>query len=248
VARRRYRTGGPYSSAANPRPDEPAPAGQLPLSDAETSSPQPPKTDEAKAESEPSQHFSSGLKEQLAQQRAYASDPLEQYITFHFPGALPAERAWLRANQHHLANPALIHSAAQMALQRGCPRGSPEFMQFCGALLDQHAAAQGHAAPPPAPPPPEPEPQHVIDLEAEHSDSAEPEESPVPQHFSAPVSRGGDRYAVEPEPTMGSIRLSAEQRDMAHRSMPHLSADEAEKSYAANLIKMQKMQMSGLLK
>jgi hypothetical protein len=100
----------------------------------------------------------------------YASDPLEQFISFHFPGALPAERAWLRANQHHLANPALIHSAAQIALQRGCPRGSEEFMQFCGALLDQHAAAQGHTAPPPAPEPPMPEPAHepvTLDLEAE---------------------------------------------------------------------------------
>jgi len=189
-----------------------------------------------------------------AQQRAYASDPVEQYLSFHFPGALPVERAWLRANQHRLANPALIHSAAAIALQRGCPRGSPEFMQFCAALLDQHAAAQGHAAPVPEPPPthePEPQPVAHIDLEAEHSGSSEPEEShAMPQHLSAPVSRsGGERYAMgDYEPTAGSIRLSAEQRDMAHRSMPHLSADEAEKSYAANLLKMQKMQKSGLIK
>jgi hypothetical protein len=69
-------------------------------------------------------------------------------------------------------------------------------------------------------------------------------------HFSAPVSHsGGERYAMgDYEPTIGTIRLSAEQRDMAHRSMPHLSADEAERNYAANLIKMQKMQKSGLIK
>ena len=115
MARRRYRSDALSAAGHGVKPDEPAPSGELPLSDAEPSSPQPPKTDEAEAKSEPSQHFSSGLEEQLAQQRAYASDPVEQYLSFHFPGALPVERAWLRANQHRLANPALIHSAAAIA-------------------------------------------------------------------------------------------------------------------------------------
>src|SRR5262249_3153471 len=64
-------------------------------------------------------------------------------------------------------------------------------------------------------------------------------------NFSAPVSR--DNYAIEHEPSAGSIRLSAEERDMARRSMPHLSADEAEKIYAAKVLKRDKMK-SGLLK
>jgi hypothetical protein len=257
MARRRYRSDA-LSSAAKTRPDQPPstpesyPLGSEPPA---SSAPAPAPDEKGEAKPEPTQHFSSGLKDQLAGMQRYASDPIEQYISFHFPGALPVERQWLRANQHHLANPALIHSAAQIALQRGCPRGSPQFMQFCGALLDQHAAAQGHAAPVPEPPPPvhepEPEPQHTthIDLEKAESPECEPEESPM-THYAAPVSRsGGERYAMgDYEPTVSSVRLSAEQRDMAHRSMPHLSADEAEKSYAANLIKMQRLQKSGVLK
>jgi hypothetical protein len=248
VARRRYRSDALNAAGHGERPADPA---------SEPSPPPAPDQAEAKPESV------SSLKEQIAQQRAYASDPVEQYISFHFPGALVSERAWLRNNPHHLANPALIHSAAAIALQRGCPRGSPEFMQFCGALLDQHAAAQGHAAPLPAEPmpppvhepmpaPPTPEPVHepvTIDLEKTEGPEGEPDEAHHMASFiSAPVSRGTDRYAVEPEPTLGTVRLTAEQRDMAHRSMPHLSADQAEKNYAANLIKMQKMQKSGLIK
>jgi len=67
---------------------------------------------------------------------------------------------------------------------------------------------------------PEPVPQHVahVDIESEHSDSG------------------------EPEPTMGSIKLSAEQRDIAHRS------GISEIEYAKQLLRMQKMQKSGLMK
>ena len=224
------------------KPDEPAPSGQLPLSDAEPSSPQPPAPDPSeKAEAKP--HYdASGLKAQIDSMRSYAQpDPLDQFISFHFPGALPVERAWLRNNQHHLNNPALIHSAAAIAMQRGCPRGSEEFMRFCGQLLDQHyAAMQAAQAPAPsmpeAPPPAhEPMPAHV-DIEAEHSDSSEPEEAPMPQHYAAPVSRDPSQYAVEHQPSERSIRLTPEQRDIAARS------GISESEYAKQLLRMIKLQ------
>jgi hypothetical protein len=253
VARRRYRSDA-LSSAAKTRPDEPPSTPEsYPLGSEPTPSSAPAPNTQAEAKHEPS-----GLAAQLAAMRA-GPDPLDQYISFHFPGALPVERQWLRANQHHLNNPALIHSAATIAMQRGCPRGSAEFLQFCNALLDQHhAAMQAQAAPAPAPsmpeaPPPVHEPMPAppmahADIETEHSDSGQPDEDHAMASFiSAPPSRGSN-YAIEHEPSAGSVRLSAEQRDMAHRSMPHLSADQAEKSYAANLIKMQKMQKSGLIK
>jgi hypothetical protein len=150
----------------------------------------------------------------------------------------------------------VLKAAHSIALDRGVKEDSPEYFGFLHSLLTQQAAAappphQPAPAPPPVhePVPPVPEPEHVahIDIESEHGGSGEPEESHMASHFSAPVSRGSN-YAIEHEPTAGSIRLSAEQRDMAHRSMPHLSADQAEKSYAANLMKMQKMQKSGLIK
>jgi hypothetical protein len=245
MARRRYRSEA-LSSAAKTRPDQPPstpesyPLGSEPTAAASAA----PDTKAGEAKSDQPAEAISSLKDQLAGMQRYASDPIEQYISFHFPGALPAERQWLRANPHHLANPALIHSAAQIALQRGCPRGSPEFMQFCGALLDQHAAAQGHAAPVPEPQTPEPEPPQ-IDLEPveSHDHETPQEDHTMPQHFSAPVSRGSERYAMgDYEPTAGSIRLSAEQRDMAARS------GISETEYAKQLLKMQKMQKSGLIK
>jgi len=247
MARRRYK-GDQYSAAAGTRPDEPAPAAQHPPG-SEPTAPQSPAQDQAEAKPDVS-----SLRAQIDQMRSYAQpDPLDQYISHYFQGALPNERQWLRANQHHLQNPMLIHTAAQIALQRGVPRQSPEFLQFIGQLLDQHhAAMQAHTAPAPPPaPPPMSEPAHAahVDIETEHSDSGQPdEERHMAAHVSAPVSRGDHGHAIEPEPTMGSIRLSAEERDMAHRSMPHLSADEAEKVYAANVLKRDKMKRSGLIK
>jgi hypothetical protein len=248
MARRKYGRSSDALSAAGRgiKPDEPAPSGQLPLSDAEPSSPQPPATDQADAKS--AQHFSSGLGEQIRQQRAYAEqqqqvDALDAYISHYFQGALPNERAWLRANPHNLQNPMLVHQAAGIALQRGIPRHDPEFLRFIGQLLDQHHAAM--QAPAPAPPPPAPlplpEPAHAAHVDVETHDS-EPEESPMPQHFSAPVSRGDHGHAVEPEPTMGTIKLIPEQRDIAHRS------GISEVEYARQLIRMQKMKSSGVIK
>ena len=92
---------------------------------------------------------------------------------------------------------------------------------------------------------PEPEPQHTthIDLEKVESPDHEPDEAHAMASFiSAPPSRGDHGHAIEPEPTTGSIRLSAEQRDMAARS------GISETEYAKQLLKMQKMQKSGLIK
>src|SRR5262249_48691462 len=193
-----------------------------------------------KTEAEPSPHFSTGLKAQLDARRQYAQpDPLDVYIGHHFPGALPNERQWLRANTHHLQNPALVHMAASIAAQGGCPRGSPEFLQFCGALLDQHhAAMQAHGAPPPEPvpthaapmpepmpeppppsmPQPPPAPMAHIDLETEHGDSGEGDEHAIAAHFvAAPVSRGEHGYSMsgEHEPSAGRITLTRAQREHA---------------------------------
>jgi hypothetical protein len=123
-------------------------------------------------------------------------------------------------------------------------------MQFCGALLDQHAAMQAHAAPPPAAPIPPPvseaEPQHVIELEAEHSGSSEPAEEShaMPQHFSAPVSRGSERYAMgdyEP-PTAGSVRLS--KAEVEHAEASGISTEE----YAKQKLRMMKLKKAKVIR
>jgi hypothetical protein len=52
----------------------------------------------------------------------------------------------------------------------------------------------------------------------------------------------------EPQLTPSQVKLSPEQREVARLSMPHLSHDEAEKTYAAGLLKQEKMKRSGLIK
>jgi len=92
-----------------------------------------------------------------------------------------------------------------------------------------------------------PPPVH-IDVEKVESGEGEPEEAHV--SVSAPVSRGEASHAMSGEPQLSpsQIRLTPEQREIARLSMPHLSVDEAEKTYAANLLKQEKMKRSGLIK
>jgi hypothetical protein len=244
MARGRYRSDALSAAGHGQKPPEAAPL------EPSSESPQPPSTPDTEAKSEPAQAISS-LKDQLAGMQRYASDPVEQYISFHFPGALPGERQWLRANQHHLANPALIHSAAAIALQRGCPRGSPEFMQFCNALLDQHhAAMQAHAAPPPAEPMPEPTPVHepmhepvTIDLEKTEGPEGEADEDHrMASFFAAPPSRSGS-YATEPELTpSGSVRLS--KAEIEHAQAAGVSVEE----YGRQKLRMLQMKKSKLIR
>ena len=185
----------------------------------------------------------SGLRGQIDAMRQQAqSDQLDQYISHFFPGALPHERAALRGNQVWLANPALVHAAGRIALERGVPRQSPEFLQAIGMLIDQHHAAM-RAAPPPAPPMPPPMPAHV-DLEKVESPDAEPESAHMDAHFvSAPVSRGEAGHSIDPEPSASSIRLTPAQREIAN-----LPGGPGEVEYAKQLLKMQRAKKAGLLK
>jgi hypothetical protein len=245
LARRRYGKSPAISTAGqSDRPRDPT-------GDESLAQPIQPKQEYGKAEpttqpratSEPAQHFSTGLGEQLrAQQQQQQFDALDAYISQHFPGAWPNERAALGANQVWLANPGLVHAAGRIALERGIPRQSPEFLQAIGALIDQHLAAmQAQPAPPPPPPPMPPMPaQTHVDVE---SHEAEPEDEPMPTHFSAPVSRGSERGSVEPEPSASSITLTAAQREIAN-----LPGGAGEVEYAKQLLKMQRAKKAGLLK
>jgi hypothetical protein len=246
MAMRRYgqRAKSPAVSTAghNEKPEQAAPAEQHPLG----SEPTPPSAPapEQKADAQP-EHFRTGLGDQLAAMRAYAQpDPLDQYIAFHFPGTMPHERQWLRANQHHLGNPHLINQAAAIALQRGIPRQSPEFLQAVGALIDHHHAAMQAASAPPQPPPipePPPMPHAHIDIETEHDD--EPERAAA--MVSAPPSRGSEHYAGvlgDAEPSPGSVTLSRAEREHAQ------AAQISEIEYAKQKLRMQKAKRAGLIK
>jgi hypothetical protein len=265
VAKRKYRPSAAISSTGRGiKADDAAPPGQLPLSDAEAASPSAPASDAqvprgeyGKPEAEPAQHFSTGLKEQLAQQQRYADrpqpqqqqiDPLAAYLLSIHGLTVPKFHFLYHYFAQHpdRLNPAhwdVLKAAHGITLNRGVGEDSPEYFHGLHALLQQHAATPPppQAAPAPAPPMPEQHRTH-IDLEKVESSEGEPEGTHMSAMFSAPVSRGEHATAVEPEPTMGTIKLSAEQRDMAHRS------GISEVEYAKQLLRMQKMQKSGLIK
>jgi hypothetical protein len=255
MARRRYRSDAISHAGRREQPRDPQTVGEEYPRGSEAAAPEArPREEYGKPEPDQSaQHFSTGLKDQLEAQRRYAQpDPIDAFINQHYSGALPHERQWLRDHPEHMQHVQLVHAAGMIALQRGVPRHSPEFLHAIEQLIAQHHAAMQaqppppppmHAPPPPAPPMP-PMPHH-IELEAEHDD--EPEQPSMAHHYAAPVSHGTGGV-FEPELTSPSqVKLTAEQRDMARRSMPHLSHDEAEKTYAANFLKMEKAKKAKLI-
>jgi hypothetical protein len=219
VARRRYGKPSPAISTAGQAAQPRNPSGDESLAQelqprSEYGEP-PPEPAQPQATSDPAQHYDiSGLKAQIDQHRQYAQpDPLDQYLNTYFAGALPHERQWLRGNVHYLQNAMLVHHAAQIALQRGIPRESPEFLHFVGQLLDQHYAAS-QVQPAPAPMPLMPPTTHV-DLEKVETPAGEPESEHMDAHFvSAPVSRGDSGHSIDPQLTPSQIRLTPEERDL----------------------------------
>jgi hypothetical protein len=249
VARRKYRPSPAISTAGqSERPRDPA-------GDESLHQPIEPKPEYGKPppESAP-QSFSTGLKDQLAQQRQYADrpqpqpqqhlDPLASYL-ISIPGLTIPKFQFLSryfGQRPHLLNAdhwQLLKAAHDITTkEREIPEDSAEYFQSLHGILQQHAPPP--AAPPMPPPVHEPAPQPMTHVDVETHDS-EPE-SPMPQHFSAPVSRSDHATAVEPEPTMGMIRLTAEQRDIAARS------GISDVEYGKQLLRMQKMKSSGLIK
>jgi hypothetical protein len=182
------------------------------------------------------------LRDQIASMQRAQPDPLDQYLDAYFAGATPNERQWLRANVHYLQNAALVHHAAGIALQRGVPRDSPEFLSFVSQLLDQHhAAMQAQAAPPPMPP--MPPPVAHVDIEKAESPEGEPEQESVEvHHVSAPVSRGDHGTAVEPELSPSQVRLSKAEREHA------AAAGVSDEVYAREKLRMMKRKKAKVIK
>ena len=96
---------------------------------------------------------------------------------------------------------------------------------------------------PPVPPMPEPthEPVTHIDIEKVESPDGEPESEHMSAMFSAPVSRGSD-YAIEPESSANSVRLS--KAEIEHAQAAGVSVEE----YGRQKLRMMKMKKANLIK
>jgi hypothetical protein len=144
----------------------------------------------------------------------------------------------------------VLKGAHGIALERGVKEDSPEYFGFLHSLLNQQAAASPppHAAPAPPPPPTPPvhepmppPPMTHIDLEKVESPEGEPETTHMSAIYGAPVSRGDHGHAIEPEPTMGTIKLSPQEREIARMSG-------GEELYARNKLKMMKLKKASVIK
>ena len=245
MACRRYRSD--LSAAGHgEHPAEPAPPD---------ASPSPSPAVDPQAEAAP-QHFSSGLKAQIAAQRQYAEQQ-QQAAHLHahidqIPNLSPAQRHWLHLNPHGLYRFDLLHAAHEEALGRRIPVDSGEYFRYLADKLN----AYGHLPPqqpvqaphPPAPPMPEPMPPPMphmthVDIERDDHDN-EPEATRMSAMVSAPVSRGEASYAMsgELEPSVSSVKLSKAEREHAQ------AAGVSEEVYAQNKLKMLKLKKSNVIK
>jgi hypothetical protein len=207
---------------------------------------------ESKPESEPIYDIG-GLKTQIdhmrqqqaaQQQPQQQADPLAMYLAsipgltlpkFHFLYHYFAQRPHLLNGDHWQ----LLRAAHDITIkERKIPEDTNEYFAHMHSLLNQHAAPPPPTAPPMPPPMPQPAPQHVAPIDLESHDG-EPE-MPKPQNVSAPVSR--ESFAVEHQPSETSIRLTPAQRDHAQ------AAGVDEITYARNLLRMERMKKSGLIK
>jgi hypothetical protein len=242
--RRRYKSPAISNAGRQENPPDAATEIDAPMPPRDEYGPQ--QTTSHQTEALHPQSFSTGLKDQLDAQRRYAQplDGLDAFINQHYSGALPNERQWLRDHPQHMQNVPLVHAAGMVAMQRGIPRHSPEFLRAIEQLLAQHYAATQPQAPPMqhAPPPPPPMTHH-IELEAEHEadrDDSEPEGEHTAARYSAPVSRG-EAHSIEPELSPSQVRLSKAEREHAQ------AAGVSDEEYAKNKLKMEKMKKAKLI-
>jgi hypothetical protein len=193
------------------------------------------------------QHFSTGLRDQIADQRLYAQyNALQQYVASNFPGSTLSEQQWLLMNLHHLQNhhPSVIDKIAGVTLSRGVPRESPEFLRTVGQELDRlHVARMqpAPAAPPPMPPMP---PMTHIDLEKVESPAGEPESEHMDaHHVSAPVSHGTEHFSGDYEPGEGS-RVTLSKAEREHAEAAGVSVEE----YGRQKLKMLKLKKAKVIR
>jgi hypothetical protein len=249
VAPRKYRPSAAINSAGHgQRPPDATPPEQHPLGSEPPASPPQQAAPDTKAEAEPA-HFSSGLGEQLRQQRAYAerqANPIFAYLS-QIPGLSAPKLQYLAAyftayperfNQEHWNAVANAHTIAT----REHAEDSNEYFRRVNELLHRQ-----HAVPPPpqaapAPPPmhePEPEPPPITHVEHDR----EPESEHMSSFVSAPVSRDGQghAHAIEPEQSPHRVQLTAEERELCRDN----KIDELE--YAKGKLKLAKMKRSKLI-
>jgi hypothetical protein len=162
--------------------------------------------------------------------------PLEDRLSM-MPNLSDAKRSFIRNHPEILDRPdsGTLHFGA---LDLGIPEDSPAYFNHIENGLAANNAEKPFTAGPLAIERP------AIVQQAKELAKQQPRSSgPV---VSAPVSRDSISISTG-KPLDTRVRLTAEQREIAHLSMPGIPKAEAEKAYAKNLLKMQTMKAGGLL-
>jgi hypothetical protein len=249
VARRRYGKPSPAISTAG-RGEQP----RDPSGDESLAQPIEPKQEYGKAEPtvqpqpapEPSQHFSTGLGEQMRAQQQHAQlAQLYAYINA-IPNLSAPQRQFLLANPHGLYRFDLLHAAHQMAQAHGIVPDSDDYFRVLESAPHHygHLPPQQPAQPAPSPAtPPMPTIGPTIDIE--RTESHEPEDEPMAAHVSvsAPVSRGAEHFSGEYEPGSDN-RVTLSKAEREHAEAAGVSIQE----YAKQKLRMMKLKRAKVIK
>jgi hypothetical protein len=156
------------------------------------------------------------------------------------PNAVAPDPATLRLNeqlaalQHSEAVQRLMAFAANQAAAQGHQPGSPDHQRATRQIFDRHLQAAANGAPTQSSPP-----EPAVTESPEFFRPPAPPEPPSPASYvSAPVSRG-EVGSYHREPSLSSVRLSPQEKEIARAS------GISETQYAANKLKMLREQASG---
>jgi hypothetical protein len=144
------------------------------------------------------------------------------------PNAVAPDPATLRLNEQ------LAAIAANQAAAQGHQPGSPDHQRATRQIFDRHLQAAANGAPTQSSPP-----EPAVTESPEFFRPPAPPEPPSPASYvSAPVSRG-EVGSYHREPSLSSVRLSPQEKEIARAS------GISETQYAANKLKMLREQASG---
>jgi hypothetical protein len=147
------------------------------------------------------------------------------------------KQALIDANPHFRHHQHILNQLHQALLAHGIEDDSDQYFDQMGANLDRLGVRFNKPTTAAAHHEPAPEPQPVLE-------PPEPERRSIP--VSAPVSRDAPSYGGRPSKP-GAVHLSAEEREIAHKSITDPSVSNAQKEliYAKGKALMQQRQASG---
>jgi len=166
-------------------------------------------------------------------------------------------KAWLRQHPDYVLDPALnarMQKMHHVAEYQAGEQFTDAYFARLEELLGLQPATNGHDEVPPMSEPSPPAQRRQISVPQFASERpAPPAPAPRPQHeqhvppASAPPHREVPSYRSGRRMSQQTVRLSADQRQIAHAARPDLPREQAEALYAQNVQRLERLKAAGLL-